>query len=172
MALEKVRSTENNQNDANTCTCTVGWPYEPFVLEASWPGFLYWLKYLGFCFVCVCRPTGVCLQNTTQMIPYAFKTPLRYFDVKHWAVWAVQTPNMLGYLHRFDQRRSSLHAEYASCVGPPKTPGGPLALKDVFILVSFWIWQEAMKTWMIIYCNVALSPFLRKNLSNHVTWML
>ncbi len=39
----------------------------------------------------------------------------------------------------------------------PETPGGPLALKDVFILV--------------VYCNVALSPFLRKNLSNHVTLM-
>ncbi len=28
-----------------------------------------------------------------------------------------------------------------------------------------------MKTRMIIYCNAVLSPFLRKNQSNHVTWM-
>ncbi len=34
------------------------------------------------------------------------------------------------------QSRSSLYAEYASCVGPPKH----LALKDDFILVSFLIW--------------------------------
>ncbi len=27
--------------------------------------------------------------------------------------------------------------EYASCVGAPETPGGPLALKDDLILVSF-----------------------------------
>ncbi len=34
------------------------------------------------------------------------------------------------------QSRSSLYAEYASCLGPPKHQG-PLALKDDFILVSF-----------------------------------
>ncbi len=53
----------------------------------------------------------------------------------------------------------------------PETPGGPLALKDDLIIVLFWIWPLAMKTWMIIYCNAALSPFLCKNQSNHVTWM-
>ncbi len=31
----------------------------PFFPKASWPGFLYCLKYLGFGFVCVCRPIGV-----------------------------------------------------------------------------------------------------------------
>ncbi len=70
-----------------------------------------------------------------------------------------------------DQSRCSLYAEYASCVRPPKHQG-PLALKGEFILVSFWIWPAAMKAWMIIYCNAVLSPFLRKNQSNHVTWML
>ncbi len=42
----------------------------------------------------------------------------------------------------------------------PRNTWGPLALKDVFILVSVWIWPAAMKTWMIIYCNAVLSPFL------------
>ncbi len=37
----------------------------------------------------------------------------------------------------YRQSRSFLSAEYASYVGPPETPGGPLALKDDFILVSF-----------------------------------
>ncbi len=37
----------------------VGWSYMPFFPDASWPGFLYCLKYLGFGFVCVCRPIGV-----------------------------------------------------------------------------------------------------------------
>ncbi len=31
----------------------------PFFPDASWPEFLYCLKYLGFGFVCVCRPIGV-----------------------------------------------------------------------------------------------------------------
>ncbi len=53
----------------------------------------------------------------------------------------------------------------------PETPGGPLALKYVLILVWFWIWPAAMKTWIMIYCNAVLSPFLRNNLSNHVTWL-
>ncbi len=33
--------------------------YVPFFPDASWPGFLYCLKYLGFVFVCVFRPIGV-----------------------------------------------------------------------------------------------------------------
>ncbi len=37
----------------------LGWPYVPFFPDASWPGFLYCLKYLGFGFVCVYRPIGV-----------------------------------------------------------------------------------------------------------------
>ncbi len=37
-----------------------------------------------------------------------------------------------------NQSRSSLYAEYARCVGPRNTRG-PLALKDVLILVSFLI---------------------------------
>ncbi len=49
----------------------------------------------------------------------------------------------------------------------PKTPRGPIALKDGFILVLFWIWPTAMKTWMIIYCNAVLSSaFQCKHLSN------
>ncbi len=52
----------------------------------------------------------------------------------------------------------------------PETPGGPLALKEDFILVSFWVGPAAMKTWMIIYCNVVLSPFLCEKQSNNVTW--
>ncbi len=38
---------------------TIGWPYVPFFPDASWPGFLYCLKDLGFGFVCMCRPIGV-----------------------------------------------------------------------------------------------------------------
>ncbi len=49
----------------------------------------------------------------------------------------------------------------------PETPRGPIALKDGFILVLFWIWPTAMKTWMIIYCNAVLSSaFQCKHLSN------
>ncbi len=40
-------------------TCWLGWPCVAFFPDASWPGFLYCLKYLGFGFVCVCRPIGV-----------------------------------------------------------------------------------------------------------------
>ncbi len=43
-----------------------------------------------------------------------------------------------------------------------ETPGGPLALKCVLILVSFWIWPAAMKTSMIIYCYMVLSRECRK----------
>ncbi len=39
------------------------------------------------------------------------------------------------FLSPYTQSRSSLYAEYASCVGPRNTRG-PLALKDDFILVS------------------------------------
>ncbi len=55
----------------------------------------------------------------------------------------------------------------------PETPGGPLALKDVSILVSFWVWPAVMKTWMIIYFNAVRCHALPcKNQSNQVTWML
>ncbi len=67
------------------------------------------------------------------------------------------------------QSRSSLYTEYTSCVGPRKH-SNTLALKDDFIF-RFRIWPAAMKTWMIIYCNAVLLPFLHKNQSNHVTWM-
>ncbi len=67
------------------------------------------------------------------------------------------------------QSRSSLYTEYTNCVGPRKH-SNTLALKDDFIF-RFRIWPAAMKTWMIIYCNAVLLPFLHKNQSNHVTWM-
>ncbi len=70
------------------CIYILGWPYVPFFLDMSWPGFLYCLKYLSFGFVCVCRPIGVWHQSTIQTVPYVFKTLSRYFDVKHWSVWA------------------------------------------------------------------------------------
>ncbi len=65
----------------------LGWPYVPFFPDASWSGFLYCLKYLGFSTVCVCIPIGVWHQ-TLQTVPYVFKTLSRFFDVKHWSFWA------------------------------------------------------------------------------------
>ncbi len=49
----------------------LGWPYVPFSQDVSWPGFLYCQKYLGFGFVCVCRPIGVwrgslCFRNASR----------------------------------------------------------------------------------------------------------
>ncbi len=75
------------------CVCNVhilnilGWPYVPFFPDASWSGFLYCLKYLGFSTVCVCIPIGV-WHRTLQTVPYVFKTLSRFFDVKHWSFWA------------------------------------------------------------------------------------
>ncbi len=45
-----------------------------------------------------------------------------------------ETLKSLFLYHCCVQSRSSLYAEYASCVGP-ETPGGSLALKDVFSFV-------------------------------------
>ncbi len=53
------------------CREKLGWPYVPFVPDASWPGFLYCLKYLGFGFVCVCRLIGV--WHRFLMFPYELK---------------------------------------------------------------------------------------------------
>ncbi len=53
----------------------VGWPYAPFFPDASWPGFLYCLKYLGFGFVCVRCMTPV---------PYVFETLSRYIESKQY----------------------------------------------------------------------------------------
>ncbi len=62
-----------------------------------------------------------------------------------------------------------------SCVGAPETAGGPLALKDVLILVSFLNLATGFENMNDHFFN-AISlmwqpPSLRKNLSNHVTWM-
>ncbi len=65
------------------------------------------------------------------------------------------------------QSRSSLYTEYTSCVEPPKHQGPPSSQREF----HFLIWPAAMKTWMIIYCNAVLSPFLCEKQSNHVMWM-
>ncbi len=62
-----------------------------------------------------------------------------------------------------------------SCVGAPETAGGPLALKDVLILVSFLNLATGFENMNDHFFN-AISlmwqpPSLRKNQSNHVTWM-
>ncbi len=62
------------------------------------------------------------------------------------------------YVNKVGQSRSSLYAEYTRC------PCSQRWFHLSFVLA-------AMETWMIIYCNAVLSPFLRKNLSNNVTWM-
>ncbi len=66
----------------------LGWPYVPVFPNVPWPGFLYCLNYLGFGFVCMCRPIGEWHQSIIQTVLYAFKMLSRYFDVKPWSVWA------------------------------------------------------------------------------------
>ncbi len=53
---------------------------------------------------------------------------------------------------------------------PPKHQG-PLALKDDFILVSFLNLASSYENMNDNLFFSALLPFLRKNKSNHVTWM-
>ncbi len=68
------------------------------------------------------------------------------------------------------QSRSSLYTGYTSCVGPPKHQG---ALKDVFILVLFLNLASGYenKNDHLFLFSGALSSSIRKNQSNHVTWM-
>ncbi len=58
-----------------------------------------------------------------------------------------------------------LPIQNTQAVQGPRNTRGPLALKDVLIFVSLWIWPAAMKIRMIIYCNAVLSPFLREKQS-------
>ncbi len=51
----------------------------------------------------------------------------------------------------------------------PETPGGPLAPKDVLILVSFWSLERGYENMNDhLFKWGALSPSLRKNMSNYV----
>ncbi len=47
----------------------------PFFPDASWPGFLHCLKYLGFGFVCV---------RCMTLFSYVFETLSRYFESKQY----------------------------------------------------------------------------------------
>ncbi len=57
---------------------TLGWPYVPFIPDASWSGFLYCLYYLGFGFVCVCRLIGVVYDIGSL----CFRNALKVFWIK------------------------------------------------------------------------------------------
>ncbi len=61
---------------------------------------------------------------------------------KNMCLCAREAPARYGHTNAGKQSQCSLYAEYASCVGPP---GGPLALKDVLILVVFEFGQAVMK---------------------------
>ncbi len=66
------------------------------------------------------------------------------------------------------QSRSSIRKIRKLCRAP-KTPGGPLALKDDFILVSFWNLASGYKNMNDNF--ILMSPFLRKYQSIHLTRM-
>ncbi len=70
-----------------------------------------------------------------------------------------------------DQSRSSLYAEYTSCVGPPKHQGARLCSQRGFHLVSFLKLASGYENMNDQYFNaVSCHPLYVKNHSNHVTW--
>ncbi len=52
----------------------------------------------------------------------------------------------------------------------PKHQGTPLLSKMISFEFLFLNWPAAMKTWMLIYCNALLSPFLHKMYSAFFTF--
>ncbi len=71
----------------------------------------------------------ICIYSN-PLVEDFLQTFENYFDHSVYSI-------TLSYTCLYTQSRSSLYAEYTSCVGPPKHQGAPLALKDVFILVLF-----------------------------------
>ncbi len=146
---------------------------------------LHWIIIM---IACAHLKENILLYNTVPWEPVLWGTVSQEFCM--WSVWLIQdwgskADNFFqltmcetkNYFRRTWELHRTLQKNFLPIRRKRKlrraleTPGAPCSQRWFHFSLVLEFGQR-LKTWMIIYCNAALSLFLREKQSNHVTWTL